>query len=131
MALRSLKRQRLAQVQPYERFPSGDSRDLAELSFTPEQLTKRYGLRFAEGTDDFDAFQLAAIDLADGAQAWFLRYRGEQEPGMAVLIDRGADPTLMMGLLEHALGLPKSAFRWISPDVEMRDAPHATDVAHV
>jgi hypothetical protein len=130
VALRFLRHRRLKQVEPYARFPSGDSRDLAEVPFTPEQLTKRYGLRFAEDADDFDTFRLAAIDLTDGAQAWFMRYRGEQGPGTAVLIDHDADPTLMMDLLENALGLPKSAFRWISPDVEMRDSHHTANVAH-
>ncbi len=105
------------QVTPHQRFPSGDSRALVMLTGEPRELAARYGLSFEEGEDDFDAFQLAAIALADGSQAWLLKYRGEPTPGTVVYVDAGADFAQAKALLAQALELTDEDILWVSPFV--------------
>ena len=110
------------QVRPHHHFPSGDSRALVELRFDPEELAARYGLTFAEDYDDLDWFELAAIELGDGSQAWLTKYRGEQEPGTTVYVDAGADPVAAKEQLARALGLGDEDFCWVAPELDLRSA---------
>ena len=110
------------QVHRHEYWPSGDSRDLAEVRFSPEELASRYGLRFEEGLDDLDYFKLAAIALADGSQAWFIKYRGDQYPGTLVRVDASADLGQAQELLQRALGLADEDFPWIAPGAAAPEA---------
>ena len=103
------------QVPPHQRFPSGDSRPLVVLAGEPQELSARFGLSFEEGQDDFDAFQLAAIALADGSHAWLLRYQGDPNPGTIVYVDTGADFAQAKALLTQALDLAKEDVLWVSP----------------
>ena len=108
------------QVKPHMRFPSGDYCNLAELAFSPEELTERYGLKFEDGADNLDAYKLAAIELPDHSQAWFIKYQGDDDGGTLVRVDAGADPTTTMALLEQVMGLHEADFPWINPDVRIR-----------
>ena len=107
----------IRQVAPHPVFPSGDSRDLAELRFSPDELTARRGLHFTERQDDLDAFKLAAIELADGVQAWFIKYRGDQYPGTLVRVDAAADPGMTKRQLVQALDLRDEDFSWVAPSL--------------
>ena len=103
------------QVPPHQHFPSGDSRPLVVLTGEPRQLAARYGLSFEEGEDDFDAFQLAAIALADSSQVWLLKYRGDPNPGTVVYVDAGADFAHAKALLAQSLELADEDILWVSP----------------
>lgn len=110
------------QVPRQERWPSGDSRDLAELRFSPEELASRFNLTFEHLHDDLDWFQLAVIELPDGSQAWLYRYRGDQDTGTFVRVDAHADfarTKLQLGRLLH---LNKQDFLWSAPDSSPRKA---------
>ena len=102
------------QVPPHEFFPSGDSRALGEVRFDPNELSVRYGLTFEERLDDLDWFSLAAIALPGGSQAWFVKYRGEQEPGTTIYVDAAADVSEAMASLTRALGLADDDFLWVT-----------------
>ncbi len=103
------------QVPPHRHFPSGDSRPLVVLAGEPRELAARYGLSFEEGADDFDAFHLVAVALADGSQAWLLKYRGDPNPGTVVYVDTGADFARAKALLAQALELADEDILWVSP----------------
>ena len=105
------------QVPPHQHFPSGDSRPLVVLTGEPRELAARYGLSFEESKDDFDAFQFAAIALADGSQAWLLKYRGDPNPGTVVYADASADFAHAKALLTQALELADEDILWVSPFV--------------
>lgn len=106
---------RVLQVPPHDRWPSGDSRALVELRFDPGDLTARYGLTFLEEYDDLDWFLLAAIGLADGSQAWLIKYRGEQETGTTVYVDAAADFPTTLALLRRTLDLRDEDVTWVAP----------------
>ncbi len=110
----------IRQVKPHKRFPSGEYRNLAELPFSPEELTERYGLTFDDDADDLDDYKLAAIELPDHSQAWFIKYRGDDEGGTLVRVDAGADPTKAIGLLERTMGFHIADFLWINPGVRIQ-----------
>ena len=78
-------------------------------------LSDRFGLSFDEGIDDLDRYQLAAIDLGDGQQAWLTRYEGNPNPGTVALVDSGADFEHAQSLLAEALGMTRDAFLWTAP----------------
>lgn len=103
------------QVQPHERWPSGDSRAIAVLAAEPDELTARYGMTFEEGADDLDYSRLAALVLADGSQIWLMRHRGNPEPGTVVYADATADANEARRLLAHSLGMYERDFTWIAP----------------
>ncbi len=105
------------QVTPTNRFPSGDYRDLVELRLTPEDLSRRYGLRFDHYVDGLDTYHLAAIMLDEVAQAWLMKYRGDRSGGTLVRVDAGIDPTRAKQLLKETLNLHESEFVWVSPAV--------------
>jgi len=108
---------------PLQRWPSGDSKDLAELRLSPEELGRRYGLSFEELHDDLDDFRVAAIALPDGSNLWLYRYRHEPEPGTAVRVDAAADFRKAKAQLAQVLGLTADDFLWVSPLVEAPAQP--------
>lgn len=105
------------QVVPHPLFPSGDYRDLAEVRLNPTELAARYGVRFEQRLDDLDSFELAAIVLADGSQAWLLKYRGDQFSGTLVRVDANGDLSNAKAMLAHALDLGEADFAWVAPGV--------------
>jgi hypothetical protein len=103
---------KVKQVAPHAFFPSGDGRAIAMLRFEPNELAQSHGLTFERGTDDFDAYQLAAVKLADGSQAWLMRYQGNPVPGTVVYAGSAVDPTEAQRLVGDALGLEISDLSW-------------------
>jgi hypothetical protein len=106
---------RVHQVVPHQRWPSGDSRDLAEIRFAPDELATRFGLQFEEDLDDLDWFKLAALQLPDGSQVWLYKYRGDQFTGTAVRADAGADFAKTKEQLKQALDLSEDDLLWVAP----------------
>lgn len=102
------------QVAPYRFWPSGDSRALAVLRFSPEELSRRYRLRFEEDYDDLDCYRLAAIRLPDGNQAWLMHYRGDPE-FETTDVDVAALSSATLRQVIAVLGLSSSDILWTSP----------------
>jgi hypothetical protein len=75
-------------------------------------LQQRYGLKFEEGEDDLDRYELAAIPIADGGQLWLLRYRRAPSPGTVVYADSAADPAPTREQLLAMLGLSHEDLSW-------------------
>ena len=96
-------------------WPSGDSRDLAELRFSPEELARRFGLTFEQFHDDLDWLQLAAIELPDGSQAWLYRYHGDQNAGTFVRVDAHSDLARARVQLERLFLLSEQDILWSAP----------------
>lgn len=111
------------QVQPHDRFPSGDSRALVELRFNPQELSALYSITFEALFDDLDWFERAAIVLPDGSQVWLTRYRGEQDAGTTVYVDVGADPLVIKEELARTLRLGDADFAWVAPDLVAHSRP--------
>jgi hypothetical protein len=66
---------KLKQVDPHPLFSGKDSEDVALIKYSPKELSAKYGLVFERGVDDFDEYQLCAIELSSGLQAWLVRYK--------------------------------------------------------
>ena len=111
------------QVSPHERWPSGDYRPITMLTLEPAELQVRYGLTFEDGYDNLDYYKRAAIELADGCQAWFMRHRGNPVPGTIVYVDANVDPALARGLVLQSLGLTEADFSWVAPTPEAPATP--------
>lgn len=105
----------VCQVRPLERWPSGDSRPLAVLVAEPPDLAACHGLTFEEDVDDLDRYRLAAIELADGQQAWLLKHEGDPNPGTVVRVDGRADIEEAQRLLFGALDLAPEDLLWSAP----------------
>lgn len=104
------------QVVRQDRWPSGDSRDLAELRVSLEDLASQFGLTFEHLHDDLDELQLAAIELPDGSPAWLYRYRGDQSTGTFVRVDAHADLAGAKAQLAHLLHLKDQDVLWSASD---------------
>ena len=112
------------QVRPYKRWPSGDSRALAVLRLSPEELASRFGLVFEVHDDDLDVFTLAAIQLPDGSQAWLERHEGDPEDNTLAHVDSDANLCQAKEELKQVLELTDSDFAWISPAAEEDHQTH-------
>ena len=112
----------IRQVQPHERWSSGDSRAIAVPAAEPDTLAAQYGLTFEEGADDLDYYRLAAVALADGSHVWLMRHWGNPAPGTVVYADAHADANETRHLLAHTLGLHERDFIWIAPAVAVAAA---------
>lgn len=104
------------QVARQDRWPSGDSRDLAELRASPEDLASQFGLTFEHLHDDLDELQLAAIELPDGSPAWLYRYRGDQSTGTFVRVDAHVDLLRATTQLTQLLQLKDQDILWSAPN---------------
>ena len=103
------------QVAPWEQWPSGDSRPIVVLPYDLPELNRRYGLEYEEGIDDLDRYWLAAIELANGQQAWVYKHHSDPNPGTVVYVDAGADVDEAQSLLVDALGIERTQLLWTAP----------------
>jgi hypothetical protein len=101
---------------PASAFPSGDSRPIAVLAGEPSTLAERFGLHFAEGSDDLDRFHFAIIDLGDNCQAWLYKHFGDPNPGTVIRVDSGTDPAAARRALTARLSLAPDDILWWSSD---------------
>lgn len=92
---------------------------LAVLRFSPVDLSSRHGLTFERRHDDLDEFQLAAIALPDGSQAWLERHCGDPVDNTLAHVDAGANLRLAKQDLQLVLDLSDDDFVWVSPLVGM------------
>jgi len=78
-----------------------------------------YGLNFKEGSDDFDCFHLAAVEL-EGAeeygQFWLFRYLNSPERGTEVLVDTLVDPQQALQAFIKSLELTPNDLQWINEE---------------
>ncbi len=100
------------QVKPLKLWPSGDSRPVAVLRYSPAELSKRYHLRFKEYSDDLDVFRLAAIELDNGEQVWLQRYEHDPKRGTVILADAQADVVKSLAQVLQTLHLQLTDVDW-------------------
>jgi hypothetical protein len=103
------------QVTPWKQWPSGDSRPIVVLPYSLTELTERYGLRYEEGIDDLDRYQLAAIDLAEYGQAWIYKHDSDPNPGTVVYVDAATEIGEAESMIMGILGLRPEQLLWLAP----------------
>lgn len=107
---------------PLERFPSGDSQDLAVIALDVEQMHERWGLDFQYGVDDLDEYHAAAIDSPYGP-IWLWHYHRMPGGGATVIADSAADAASVMSYAREQLRLSDDDLSWTSPKL------HGIDLA--
>jgi hypothetical protein len=91
-------------------------RPLAVVSLEPEDFTSRFGVEFAEGSDDLDFMRSALVELDSGLVAGLVRYARSPEPGTEVHAPQGfADPESVLRELLAEFGLSDGDVRWVLP----------------
>src|SRR5437868_2875254 len=108
-------RMQVHQVRPYMQWPSGDSRPIVRLRANPAELQERYGILFEHDSDDFDEYDLAAIELPDRTQAWLMRHVGNPESGTIVYVDASVNFEQAKDFLVDMLSLSPQEITWITP----------------
>ena len=95
-----------------EQRPQGDLRPLAVLKWEPEDMP----VDFEDTYDNLDYVRVAAIEVTDGRQFVFRRYRGAPMPGIDVYVaaDDSQMPRALSSLL-RALEIEPDGLRWVSP----------------
>jgi guanylate kinase len=94
----------VVQVQPWRRFPSGDAKSVAILPLSPDEIERRYGIRFESGRDDLDSFKLAAIGEREIGQFWLMRYDNAPSGETEVLTDSALPRLDGLAALHRCLG---------------------------
>ncbi|HEU0300593.1 MAG TPA: hypothetical protein VFR37_14080 [Longimicrobium sp.] len=112
---------------PPEPWPSGYGEIIAMLKVAPKVLTRRYGLKWFEGTDNLGDYEAVIVRLASGRRLGLAWHHGDPEPGTEVHADLHDDVHGAVRELLHALDLSEHAVTW------MRDALPAPEPesAHV
>jgi len=103
---------RVQQVSPWKQWPSGDSRPIAVLPFGLADLSARYGLEYEEGIDDQDRYYLAAVELANGEQAWIYKHESDPNPGTVVHVDAKSDVEEALAMLTDVFDLKREDLSW-------------------
>jgi len=103
------------QVTPWKQWPSGDSRPIAVLPFGLTDLAARYGLEYEEGIDDLDRYYLAAVELANGEQAWIYKHESDPNPGTVVHVDAKSDVAEAQAMLTDVFSLKREDFLRAAP----------------
>jgi hypothetical protein len=106
---------RIAQVAPLERFPSGDAWTVGVLTQSPNELAERFGLSFEVGIDDLDSYKLAAIAEPQVGQFWLFAHDQAPFGGTDVMVDSAVSRDEALCAVWRALHLDVRAFAWLSP----------------
>lgn len=101
------------QVPSHFRFPSGDSQYLAVIKHSPAKLSELYSLSFENDYDDFDYYQLAALNGGKHGQIWLFRYRNSPDPGTEILVDAAVNPDIVLDELLAAMHLSADDLSWV------------------
>jgi len=113
------------------RWPNGIDKPIAVLRAEPAELANRYGLRFTAGSDDFDEFQEAALQLKSGRPVLLYRYNGSPSPGTTVTVDQGDRAREALEELATAFQLKPQAIAWVSDEVSNEEAAVITAVRQI
>jgi hypothetical protein len=105
----------MTQVEPYDRWPSGEGWTVAVTRATPEEIAEQAGLTFEPGVDDLDQYVLAAIADGDIGQFWLIRHENAPERGVEVVVDRAVDRTSALRALRRHLPTEYCDFAWLAP----------------
>jgi hypothetical protein len=69
--------------------PAREMIHLAQLRFSPNELSEMCGIDFDESSEDFDISYGAVVELPSGTQSLPLRYEHSPIPGTSVMVDEG------------------------------------------
>jgi hypothetical protein len=114
------------QVQPHDKWPSGDRIHLASVRFNVDALAARYDLTFEDGCDDLGNYRLAAIELPDRSQVWLESHEGDPPSETLLLVDAAADPEHALVQVLQTLDLNERDLTWITPRIVQRGNTLAT-----
>ena len=104
------------QVEPHERWPSGDGRPIAFVSRRPADLEAEFDLRFESGDDDLGELQLAAVEVQPGKQIWLVSHRDSPVPGIEVYADSAESPPVVASRLKSAMNIADADLQWVASD---------------
>jgi hypothetical protein len=89
---------------------------LAQVRYSPGELTERFGIQFTESDEDFDTSDSAVVELRSGVRCIFVRHRQNPFPGTAVMVEEGRN---LRGLLPDFLagmGFEETDVTWLPFD---------------
>lgn len=91
-------------------------RPIAVVRLEPEDFTSRFGVEFAEGSDDLDFTRSALIRLDSGLVAGLVRYARSPEPGTELHVsERSTDPKSALREFLTEFGLDERDVMWVLP----------------
>jgi hypothetical protein len=102
------------QAQPYAVWPRGQGWTVAILRATPEEFARRNHLRFEEGCDDLDAYDLAALADGEVGQVWLFRHRRSPEAGTELQVDTSSSRDDGIAAARRLLGISPDDLTWVS-----------------
>lgn len=100
------------QVEPWTKWPSGDSKTVAVLRSTPEELEAKFGLKFEHCSDDLDGYDIAAVAVGEIGQLWLWRYEHAPEGATEVVVDSAVTNSRALASLDELLEPLKTRVVW-------------------
>lgn len=99
------------QVVPQDLWPSNIGRSVITLNLSPDTLAARYNIKFEEGLDDLDEYQLAALYHPLIGQIWLWKYNNSLD--LDVMVDSLIDPIIAQEIIINLLSLDVSDISWL------------------
>lgn len=98
----------------WDEWKKGNYIPIAALSISPEELEKRYNIKFFEDYDDLDYFKAALIKINNNKYYSFLHYKGEPDNNTNILIKKEiCDRKKEVIDLLNILGIDVSLLSWV------------------
>ncbi len=104
-------RLRVTTIDPSE-WPTSETRPIAVLALDPEDIEKRFSLKFHEDRDDLDSLRLSVIRLPSGRMIGLVRYDRSPDPGTTLFADQDAEPEKEQTEFLEVFGLTPDSFSW-------------------
>lgn len=100
------------------RWPTGIDKPIATLRAEPEEIARRYPVRFTRGHDELDGFHEVGLRLRSGRNVLLMRYLRSPGPGTTVSVDADDDATAALRELRETLSIGRREVIWVSDEVE-------------
>lgn len=89
----------------------GESQPVAHMRLSPDEISRRCGIRFEEDRDDLDALQVAVVE-AEGVRFVLQRYVRNPVAGAEIHALDAGDPLEQARLITRACELASEVDRW-------------------
>lgn len=95
-----------------EGWPPSETRPVAALRFSPDELSKKIGLVFTESDADFDTSYGAVVELPSGVTVGLFRYKNNPAPGTGLYVEENRDAGSVIAEFLASAGLEESDVTW-------------------
>lgn len=93
-------------------WPSQKCYPVMRLTIEPQDLSKKFGIKFVQGRDELDYFLAGHFFDEDIGFVVLIRYQNAPQPGTPVYVDSQVDLSYAIERITNVLGLTPEQINW-------------------